>query len=178
MMDETVIAEYRAFLIKVDVKFGDIQNRNQTQMQCGSGCHQCCLPQLTVFEIERENIRQHLEQNPELVQKLRQLAKNNPHQGQRCQFLEANGNCAVYEVRPLVCRSHGAPLYFKEGVPAKARLDVCELNFRGLKSLGDLTNSDFINLDLINQVLALLNQKCDPTGQRYPLNVEIFNGRG
>ncbi len=169
-MDETALSEYRAFLEKVDAKFGEIQQRNHQQMSCGRGCHQCCLPNLTVFAVERENIRNLLESDPALVEKLRKLAADNPHQNSRCQFLEANGSCGVYKVRPLVCRSHGAPLYFKEGT--QARLDVCELNFSGTSNLNELMNNDFINLDLINQTLGLLNQKFGSSSHRYKLAVD------
>jgi Fe-S-cluster containining protein len=167
--NELLIA-YRQLLTKLDQKFSEIQSRHLSRMKCGAGCHSCCVPNLTVFEIERENIRELIERTPGLEAKLVALEKQNPHKGTRCRFLDAQGNCAVYEARPLVCRSHGAPLFSKQD--GEALLDVCPLNFSELETLSVLLREDFINLDLLNTILAALNKNLDPSGARIPLTVD------
>src|SRR3954468_19627991 len=81
-----LLSTYRQLLSKIDQKFSEIQNRNQAKMNCGAGCHSCCVPDLTVFAIERENLRELIEQTPGLAKKLRDLGARDPFQGTRCKF--------------------------------------------------------------------------------------------
>lgn len=165
-----VLATYLQLLAKVEEKFAEIQSRQARQMKCAKGCHSCCVPSLTVFEIERENLRRFIESTPGLAAELKELETENPHKSTRCSFLKIDGNCAVYSARPLVCRSHGAPLFFKDDVGS--RTDVCPLNFSELSDLKSLESQDFINLDLLNTILAQLNRELDPSGERTPLKVD------
>ena len=165
-----VLATYRQLLSKLDQKFGEIHGRNSEKMKCGKGCHTCCVPELTVFSVERENILELIRSTPGLEEKLRKLEQDSPHKGTRCKFLEASGACAIYEARPVVCRSHGAPLFSKsdEG----AMLDVCPLNFSDLQNLAELATQDFINLDLINSLLVAINRELDESGARTKLSLD------
>ncbi len=166
-----LLTTYRQLLAKLDQKFTEIQQRNLSKMKCGQGCHSCCVPNLTTFEIERENLNELIQSIPGLEKKLRDLEARDPFLGKRCRFLESDGNCAVYEARPLVCRSHGAPLFSKRDDGASLR-DVCPLNFEDIKNLSDLASDDFINLDLLNTLLAAINKELDPSGARTPLSVD------
>lgn len=168
---------YRDFLIKVDEKFSEIQVRQGFRMKCASGCQSCCVPDLTVFRIEKENISAHIRATPGLAERLDELERGDPHQGTRCRFLNQAGRCEVYDARPLVCRSHGAPLFSKAGAGTRPLLDACPLNFAELKNLAELPPQDFINLDTINAVLAALNQEIDISGQRFALNVDAILDR-
>lgn len=153
------LAQYRALLEKVDRLSSQIQGRHPGEFSCRLGCHSCCKPGLTVNPLEAENIRQAI--GPQLAEKLRALEAADAYQGLRCSFLEAEGGCGIYPVRPLVCRSHGLPLQFKdlgeaEGEEAIFR-DVCYLNFRH-QDISRLSDQDVLNLDTLNTILALLNR--------------------
>jgi Fe-S-cluster containining protein len=167
-----LLASYRQLLSKIDQKFSEILERNSAQMKCGAGCHSCCVPNLSVFAIEKENLVELIRATPGLEQKLRTLAAQDPFSGQRCKFLEADGKCAVYEARPLVCRSHGAPLFSKQD--DKTLLDVCPLNFDDIKNLAELGSENFVNLDLINTILAAINKELDLSGERTPLDIDAL----
>lgn len=95
------------------------------RLVCRRGCADCCVDDLTVFEIEAEAI---LAAYPEL------LATGAPHPPGACAFLDAEGACRVYEARPYVCRSQGLPLSWEDededGEPIEAR-DICPLNEAG-----------------------------------------------
>lgn len=154
-------AEYRAVLAKVDAKFAEIQARHPQQFACSRGCHGCCLPGLTIAEVERAHIAQWLALHPEKVQELSELAKANPHAGQRCALLDAQGACAIFEVRPLMCRVHGAPTRVTLQADSAVQLDVCRLNFAGpgAPALLDLPPGDFVDQQLVATLLYVVGQR-------------------
>ena len=163
----SVLDNYNVLLQKTDEKSMEITTRYQEKIRCGKGCHSCCLHGLTVNGLERENIRQHLIANPALVVKVEANARANPHKGQRCTFLDADGACLVYEARPIVCRSHGVPLKTALDPDAtvhisssEMHLSVCPLNFSDM-NLKDVGDHYFINLDTLNTILVLFNQQFD-----------------
>ncbi len=151
---EEALTHYQELLARVDELFTEIRSRNQESMQCTLGCHSCCKPELTVGPLEAENIRRNIPEN-QRVALLRQ-EKTSSFQGSRCAFLQENGACGIYELRPLVCRSHGVPLQFQEimnGISTRYR-DVCPLNFP--VALENLADQDVMNLDTLNTILATL----------------------
>ena len=85
----------------------------------------CCVDDLTVFEVEAENIRRsHAE-----------LLKNGAaHAAGACAFLNAEGACRIYGDRPYVCRTQGLPLRWldedAQGDFIELR-DICPLNDEG-----------------------------------------------
>ncbi len=164
----SVLENYSVLLKKTDEKSKEITTRYQEKIRCSKGCHSCCMHGLTVNSLERENIKQYLTANPAINEKAEANAKANPHQGQRCSFLDAEGACLVYEARPIVCRSHGVPLKTVMDPHSAVQisstpmhLSVCPLNFTDLQ-LKDVGDHYFINLDTLNTILVLLNQQFDP----------------
>jgi Fe-S-cluster containining protein len=177
-MNET-LAAYRGLLRKVDDFFERVRGAHPGSFSCRLGCHSCCRPGLSVGAAEAENIREGLRADPEREASLRALASADPHRGLRCSFLGEGGACGIYELRPLVCRSHGLPLEFKDfaeesGEEAVFR-DACPLNFIG-QDLASLPNEDVLNLDTLNTILATLNRLVDPAGRRIPLELEALLG--
>lgn len=160
--------EYQAVLHKVDAKFAEIQGKHAARMQCGAGCHACCLPGLTVCGVERDHLLQHIDATPGLQERLEQLQAQNPHGGTRCSMLDADGRCLVYAARPLVCRSHGVPLHVEAG-----RLDACPLNFTDLP-LAQLDAADRIDLQTLNLLLAVVQRRYDASGaeRRFALTID------
>jgi Fe-S-cluster containining protein len=146
-------SRYQELLLKIDDKSQEIADRHAAELQCKSGCHGCCLPGLSVFPVEADAIVEHLDQKGwDAVIANEEAA---PHAGARCSFLNAQGACAIYEVRPVICRTHGLPLRVKgEAGPTR---DACPLNFQK-EGLGVLPDSSLLNLDLINTLLVLINQ--------------------
>lgn len=85
----------------------------------------CCVDELTVFEVEAQNIRQ---------SHLNLLQTAVPHALGACAFLDPDGACRIYEDRPYVCRTQGLPLRWLEeeasGDFVELR-DICPLNDEG-----------------------------------------------
>lgn len=94
------------------------------RLRCARGCHDCCVDDLTVFQIEADRIRRHHEAL---------LTSGAPHPEGACAFLDHDGACRVYEHRPYVCRTQGLPLRWIDEVDGElAELrDICPLNEAG-----------------------------------------------
>lgn len=171
------LTQYRALLEKVDRLFAEIRGRHPAEFSCRLNCHSCCKPGLTVNSLEAKNIREGL--SPALAAKMRALEATDAYQGLRCTFLEADGACGIYSLRPLVCRSHGLPLQFKdigeaEGEEAIFR-DVCYLNFQNFE-IANLPDQDVLNLDTLNTILAMLNRLNGSQEIRHELTVSGILG--
>lgn len=122
--------------------------------------------------LEAEWLKLQLQKYP--AEKKEALLKNersNPFSGKRCSFLQKEGSCGIYELRPLVCRSHGAPLQWKES--ENTYRDVCPLNFTG-ENIGKLSPNDVMNLDTINALLSLLLQQSKLGEERTELKPSSF----
>lgn len=171
MSDDAALGNYRALLAKVDAKFSEIASRHPRSFRCGAGCHSCCKPGLTVSPIEAEALRLFLSDRPELVERIRALEALDPHAGTRCKLLDENGLCTIYEARPLVCRSHGAPLL------VETRRDVCPLNFTD-EPLAAIPGTDLINLETLNTILALINAQFSAAASRVKLELVELSGSG
>lgn len=141
---------------KVDTKFAAITARHGEHIHCRSGCHSCCLPNLTVVGIEAAQIRHYFSQNPSALAAAVVVAQTDPHAGQRCQFLDAAGACIVYPVRPALCRAHGVPAWVQANAQGEPQVDVCPLNFQEV----DLTTlpDDRIDVDTLNTLVFMVGE--------------------
>ena len=108
---------------KVDAFFTRVAVRHSTDMQCETGCSDCCHVRLTITTIEAEAIRAHV--TTWSNDQRRGLADTGPTD--RCAALDAAGRCKIYPARPLVCRSHGVPIRLSRGGPAV--IEACHRNF-------------------------------------------------
>ena len=106
-----------------------------------------------------------------LSKHLQRLEKENPHQSTRCQMLDKEGLCGIYDVRPLICRTHGFPILFQEKEQWFA--DVCSLNFMDY-SIENLEQDDFILVDILNQHLALSNIEEGFDDERFELRLSTI----
>lgn len=118
-----------ALFAKVDAFFDRVTDRHGDRMRCAPGCDGCCRVQLTVTPVEADALRAHAATlAPDRREALRRRAL--APTPDRCAALADDGRCDVHPARPLVCRSHGAPIRLRE----PGRLPVvtsCALNFTG-----------------------------------------------
>lgn len=152
---QEAMAKYQQLLAKVDAKFAAIHARYASSFQCRAGCFDCCQPGLTISPIEQESIQQYLALRPALKATVQELLAQPAHGDMFCPMLDAEGRCSIYEVRPIICRSHGAPIRF--AIPEGEVIDACPLNFTDM-DIDDLPEDMFINIDQLNVLLALLNK--------------------
>lgn len=90
---------------KIDGFFARVETRHGDDMQCQTGCSDCCHARLTVTTVEADAIRAHVAGKPIVL-------GTDPD---RCVALDAAGRCQIYDARPVVCRSHGVPIRMREG---------------------------------------------------------------
>lgn len=167
--------EYALLAEKVDDFFTRVHERYRSEMQCASGCSECCGHHLTISVVEAESMARTLATRD--VQTRARLAARAAALGEGegpCPALEDDGRCAVYEGRPLVCRSHGAPMYtgsaslpvLREGDPPEEgdEIKCCHLNFPDRPL--DQVDPDCV-LDLVNMAatLAVVNARAGRDGQ-------------
>ncbi len=147
---------------KVDGFFEALQARHGEHMECGRGCSSCCRGRLTLFEVE---IRRLVAAVQALDEETRaEIARRAARDEEVCPLLDDSGQCRVYDVRPIICRSHGAP------IRVDGRRDVCPLNFTGPLPLVALPDSDVLDLEQLNAMLSLINRlEIGDTDERHDL---------
>jgi hypothetical protein len=128
--DATLVAvttphNYLQLRSRVDRFVDSILGRYREQIQCRAGCHACCAPGLTVVIVEAVLVGEALGISRERV--FLQAGQPPLSEQGACALLDAAGDCAAYEHRPLTCRIQGLPLKY----PDRADLSVCALNFVG-----------------------------------------------
>jgi Fe-S-cluster containining protein len=103
---------YRALTAKIDGFFARVAARHPADLQCGTGCADCCHTRLTVTAVEATAITDHVATLPAPARaELAALASRPVDPGRvRCAALGDDDRCRIYAARPVVCRSHGVPI--------------------------------------------------------------------
>ncbi len=120
-----LLQELEALHGKVDRAVEGLVQLHGDRLRCGLGCTDCCVDELTVFEVEADRIRQHCADL---------LGGEAPHGPGACALLDEDGGCRAYGDRPYVCRTQGLPLrWLEERDPGQyvEYRDICELNEPG-----------------------------------------------
>lgn len=112
---------------RVDAHFAAAVSRSAGEMRCGPGCTQCCRARPRVLGVEADRVAAALARLlPDVRARVRAQA-DDPAHADWCALL-VDGRCAVYDERPLLCRSHGLPLSAVDE-RGDAVVDWCPLNF-------------------------------------------------
>lgn len=155
------LAQYRALVAKVDAFFERVRERHGDRMRCASGCSACCGHALTLSPVEAESVRAHVATLPDDVRA--RLAKR-ARRETPCPALDDDGRCAIYEARPIICRTQGVPMrvgsaslpVVPEGAADANGLSVCPLNFEGV-ALASLEPDVILDLENVDVTLGLIN---------------------
>lgn len=162
-MHEDPFANYRLLLARVEAHAQQVSTR--IPLHCQRGCTACCYVRLSVSRVEADFITSHHPRRPDAPAFPTKIDAHPLFDQLRgpepCVFLGASGDCSIYEMRPLICRSHGLPIQ-QDG----AR-DICPLNEEGSEA------APALNLELLNTTLAAIDAHyCKQTGRpidRVPL---------
>jgi Fe-S-cluster containining protein len=146
---------YQELTTKVDTFFTRVQSRYGSAMQCKAGCTACCHVRLSVTALEASVIREGLAGLPEAERA--RLAWRAEHGAPgSCPALEADGRCALYAWRPLVCRSHGVPIRQREP-DGTAAVSACEKNFEGGAGLPEVAPECVLDQGTLSTMLGALD---------------------
>ncbi len=181
-------SEYQALVAKVSGFTEPVSARRGSEMACRAGCDGCCHAWLAPCEVEAHALRAQLATLPSETRQAvaargqRELAREADGQTPaRCAMLEPDGRCAVYEARPLVCRTQGHALRYPAGVipasavrkrlPSGGEVTACVLNFTQEMP----APADTLDAERIDQLLAIVNLRhCQTRGldplSRQPLS--------
>jgi hypothetical protein len=154
---EEDLVEYRALVQKVDAAVAAATKRAGDQVTCRAGCSSCCVDGLSVLPVEAFAIASHTAVHG--VATLRADGDGS------CVFLDDDGRCVVYPVRPLLCRTHGLPLRTATTGPATTTparglrvlddVSVCELNYTGRAPAAD----EALDADLLLKLLVTVDRR-------------------
>jgi hypothetical protein len=139
----------------VDEAADEVAARHGDRLRCGHGCADCCVDDISVFEVEADRIRRHCADL---------LRGGSPHADGACAFLDDDGGCRVYEHRPYVCRTQGLPLRWLEELEPGDWVeyrDICPLNVSGEPAVEVLPEEDCWEIGPFEGPLAQLQANLD-----------------
>lgn len=140
------LANYYALVAKVDELCNRIGKEFPDQLSCAAGCSGCCR-HLTLAWVEATALAAAIKRLPaNEAEALRFRAQHAKSDGE-CPLLVDN-RCALYEHRPIICRTHGLPILTGDG--EERSIDYCPLNFTGATSI---PGRAVIDLERLNTLL-------------------------
>jgi Fe-S-cluster containining protein len=107
---------------RIDARVAPLVAHHGGRLHCRKGCSGCCTDDLTVFEVEADEIRRNYTDL---------LRSGEAHTPGACAFLSSEGLCRIYEHRPYVCRTQGLPLRWLEEDEAEDIVeyrDICGMS--------------------------------------------------
>ncbi len=156
------LANYRSLVDRVDDRCREIESAFAEEIACRKGCAGCCR-HITVFPVEAEALSRALAAlDGGSLGSVKMQARRATADGP-CPLLVEDA-CAVYDHRPIICRTHGLAVLTREG--DEPRVDFCPDNFAGRAGL---PSEAVIDLDRLNETLWAVNRvfEGERRGDRY-----------
>jgi hypothetical protein len=138
---------------KIDGFFTRVEARHGDDMQCQTGCSDCCHVRLSITGVEADAIRAHVQRRPVVPNPRPDL----------CAALDDRGRCQIYEARPVVCRSHGVPIRMREGSLPVIR--SCFRNFTQTEPAADCV----LDQETLSTLVLAVDRAAGHTGERVDL---------
>jgi uncharacterized protein len=147
-MTADAINDYLQLRQQADQQAAALAHLHGRHLVCRAGCTDCCT-NLTVLPVEFEAIRRELAAVGGAAVKFDAAAP--------CGFLTAEGLCAIYPQRPIICRTHGLPIAFADEDDGH-NVSFCEQNFTTAADRDlDFGPDNTLDLDDLNERLARIN---------------------
>jgi uncharacterized protein len=121
------IDAYFALRTEIDLLSQKLTKEHQKHLTCRKGCDLCCL-NLNIFPVEYEAILAEL--TPAGIPRIALITGEDD----LCTFLKKH-SCSIYPSRPIICRTHGLPLFFTNDKGSDMELALCEFNFTDAEDL-------------------------------------------
>ncbi|MDA8134134.1 MAG: YkgJ family cysteine cluster protein [Desulfobacteraceae bacterium] len=165
-----LLKDYQALVKRVDVHIAGIQKIFPDRIACKKGCDRCCRS-LTLFPVEAFSLSYAHGRLPEDIKA--KIGLNLEKAG--CPLL-IDRECVLYPFRPIICRTHGYPIYMEKR--GRRLIDFCPDNFKDVASFPKET---LLHLDQLNTLLTAINRQFigaietdPPLLDRIPISEAIF----
>src|SRR5262245_11316771 len=169
-------AAYARLLAKVDAHTQAIALRQAQNLTCHEGCSGCCGFHLSLAPVEARYLAAGLSSLPPAIRERVVANAQALARGQAegpCPLL-VEDRCALYERRPLLCRTHGLPVTGRELREQGRAFDVCPLNF----TEEDPERQDVIDLDVLHALLftvsAMFQEETKSPPDRVPIATALL----
>lgn len=142
MKKETLVSKYTDLKHLIHSEFDRNILKYGDKIKCRKGCSQCCSQIFRITGFDADIIKEHINTLPaekkktlklkateyiSVISKVNsEIEKNINDEKLPCPALNEEGECLIYEARPVICRRFGPPVYDYKN-PEK--LFACELNF-------------------------------------------------
>ena len=143
------LTNYLALRDRVDERCRAIQTTHAASIVCRKGCDTCCR-HLNLFPVEAAALALAMARLPEAQASAIHLRIRQLGDSPDCPLLIDSG-CALYEARPLICRTHGLPILINRD--GQLQVDVCPKNFKDTT----IDKNALIDLEALNAVLVAVN---------------------
>ncbi|MCD4676484.1 MAG: YkgJ family cysteine cluster protein [Desulfobacula sp.] len=167
-----VLKNYSDFLKRVDDHIGHIEKKYSDKILCKKGCDACC-KFLTLFGVEAFAISAAFMKLPEEMQDL--VTKKIEKEKDACPLL-IDRACVLYSERPVICRTHGYPIYMEKD--GGIFVDFCPENFKGVSSF---PKDALLSIEQLNTTLTAINRHFlesietdTPLPDRIPISKALF----
>ena len=165
------LKNYRTLLKQVDAHIKQVETDYSNKIVCKKGCDSCCRF-LNLFPVEAFALASAFLEMDKSNRDIVRAALEKRTTG--CPLL-IDHQCFLYGARPIICRTHGYPLYFKK--KEEALVDFCPKNFKGVTSF---PRSSLLDLEQLNTLLAAINKhflesiKTRPSADRIPISSALL----
>ena len=155
---------YKTLLQKVE----DLARKQKAtygeEIRCRVGCFDCCRPPASLFAVEVAPLQEAVKAlSPSQKESLKErLLSFQREERELCPLLE-DGGCSVYEGRPVICRTQGYALWFREPPPEAQPqeelpegggwMNWCAYNFHETKP----RKEDAFDVQRLNVMLSLIS---------------------
>jgi len=141
---------YYNLVAKVDSLCTEIMKQCADSVSCRKGCDACCR-HFSIFWVEAISLANFVTNLPQKQAAFLRSKAQFLTEKDVCPLL-VDGVCAVYSIRPIICRTHGLPI-FTRGETTQI-IDFCPQNFTQVETIpGHL----IIDLDQLNTTLVAIN---------------------
>ena len=149
---DTLFENYEALLARVSAQCVKVEKALSGHLTCRKGCASCCL-NISLFPVEAVHLRMAFEGlDADLRASVLDWTEEN-NESRACPLLDSDGACQLYMDRPVICRTHGLPIFFVDA-DGNRRVDFCPENFQTLETI---SGDAMIDVDALNQMLAAVN---------------------
>lgn len=149
---DVLFENYKKLLQKIDRFCDDSVGAYGNDLVCRKGCSSCCR-HLSLFPVEAMHIRFAIDGlDDEIIEIIRKKAVDliDEPDGE-CPLLD-EGLCLLYQVRPIICRTHGLPVLVRSD--QGTAVDYCPLNFTSGRKPD---SKHILDIEQVNTTLVTVN---------------------